>query len=55
MHFFVATLFQEEEADTFIKKIKEAYYKPLNLDQVTLETAIFVTKPGEGASILNIS
>jgi len=51
----MVALVKEEEADTFIKKIKEAYYKPLNLDQVTLETAIFVTKPGEGASILNIS
>ena len=48
-------LVKEEEADSFIQNIKEAYYKSMNLTQEQLDSAIFVTKPGEGASILQIS
>jgi len=46
----VALVHQQAAAD-FIESLKTAYYGDLGLGRDQLDTAIFVTKPGQGASV----
>ena len=50
----MVALVQEDKVDSFISKMREAYYNKVNLSQDQLNSAIFVTKPGAGASIMEI-
>jgi len=47
----IVALVQAENAQDFIKKIKAAYYDPMGVAGDTLDNALFVTKPSQGASI----
>ena len=38
----------------FIENLKKSYYNKLGLTDTEVNTALFVTKPGAGASIWNI-
>ena len=47
----VALLGEEAQAEQFIANIKTSYYHQLGLSQAEINNAIFVTKPGAGATI----
>ena len=50
----MVALVPEDKLASFIPNILENYYKPLNLDQSRVVSAIFATKPGAGASIMEL-
>ena len=50
----MVALVQEDKVTSFISNMKEAYYNKINLTQDKLNSAIFVTKPGAGANIMEI-
>jgi len=46
--------FEEAQDEQFIANIKKSYYHQLGLSQAEINNAIFVTKPGAGATIWSI-
>jgi len=50
----MVALVPEDKLASFIPNILDNYYKPLNLDQSRVASAIFATKPGAGASIMEL-
>ena len=50
----VALVGGEEQAGPFIDKLRRAYYDNRGLSQTQINNAVFVTKPGAGATIWNI-
>ena len=50
----VALLGGEDQAGAFIEKLRSSYYANLGLTQAQINNAVFVTKPGAGATIWNI-
>jgi len=47
----IVALVQQEAAEDFIESMKTAYYGARGLSKEQLDSAIFVTKPGQGASV----
>ena len=50
----MVAMVREDQVDSFINHLKETYYRPRNIPEEKIKTALFVTKPGAGASIINI-
>ena len=50
----MVAMVREDSVDTFLQHLKETYYRPRNIPEDIIKTALFVTKPGSGASITNI-
>jgi len=50
----IVALVQQEAAADFIESLKTAYYGSLGLDAAKLNTTVFVTKPGQGASVWTV-
>merc|ERR1712154_426293 len=47
----IVALVNQGAADDFIESLKTAYYGDMGLEREKLDSAIFVTKPGQGASV----
>ena len=50
----IVALVGEAQAGPFIENLKKSYYNKLGLTDTEVNNALFVTKPGAGASIWNI-
>eukprot|EP00092_Neocalanus_flemingeri_P030622 GFUD01033250.1.p1 GENE.GFUD01033250.1~~GFUD01033250.1.p1 ORF type:complete len:462 (+),score=155.08 GFUD01033250.1:419-1804(+) len=50
----IVALVEEKSAAKFIENLKTAYYEPMQLGTEELNSAIFVTRPGQGASLWSV-
>ena len=50
----IVALVGQQQAELFIQNMRKSYYDNMGLTQTQINNAIFVTKPGAGATIWNI-
>jgi len=50
----IVALVHQDAAAAFIESLKTAYYGSMGLDREQLSSAIFITRPGQGASIWDL-